>query len=81
MNISSAVRCLSLSEPLSDVSELVSVPEEVLSALTVVLLSACDACESDDVLLPHDVKHETISAVAIVTAKIFFFIKLPPFVS
>lgn len=55
--------------------------EEALSKLTVVLLSACDAYESDDVLLSHDVKHETISAVAIVTAKIFFFIKLPPFVS
>ena len=66
---------------LSDLSELVSVLEEALSALTVVLLSACDACKSDDVLLSHDVKHETISAVAIVTAKIFFFIKLPPFVS
>jgi len=49
--------------------ELISVAEEALSELTVVLLSAFDACESDDVLLSHDVKHETISAAAIVTAK------------
>ena len=76
---------MSLSEPLSEVllsdAELISVAEEALSELTVILLSACDACESDDVLLSHDVKHETISAAAIVTAKIFFFIRLPPFVS
>jgi hypothetical protein len=66
---------------LSDLSELVSVLAEELSELLAALLVTCDACESDDVLLSHDVKHETISAVATITAKIFFFIKLPPFVS